>query len=106
MPSHDTTVLDEDGDLQLEIISGGDKCGSLLVSSKALSMTSSVFRHMLFGGFAESKPAHGEWKATVHDDIHCMSIVLNIIHLKSSISFFIASIVIAYYISLEISSYI
>jgi hypothetical protein len=103
MPSHDTTALDEDGDLQLEIISGGDKCGSLLVSSKALSMTSSVFRHMLFGGFAESKPAHGEWKATVHDDdIHC---VLNIIHL-TSISFFIASIVIAYYISLEISSYI
>lgn len=84
MSSPDTIVIDKDGDLRLDIVSdGGEKHGSLIVSSKALSLASPVFRRMLFGGFAESKPAYGEWNVALHDDdVHCLSIVLDIIHLN------------------------
>ncbi|KAK1956014.1 hypothetical protein LY78DRAFT_728239 [Colletotrichum sublineola] len=65
-------VLDSRGDLYLQV--GGDvekKPKTYLVCSKALARASTVFEKMLYGGFAESRPAdavHKHWTVELPDD--------------------------------------
>jgi hypothetical protein len=77
-------IIDKYGDLRLEV--GVNCCPepvSFLVCSKALARRSRVFRVMLYGPFAESKPAAdaGEWVVRLPEDSpQAFRIVLNIIH--------------------------
>ncbi|OIW30037.1 hypothetical protein CONLIGDRAFT_644067 [Coniochaeta ligniaria NRRL 30616] len=72
-------IFDDDGDLRL--IVGPDKV-SFIVCSKALARASKIFKHMLFGGFAESKPAdNAEWVVELpEDDVNGMHILMDIVH--------------------------
>ena len=74
--------IDVDGDLRLQV-GAGDEQATLVVCSRALARASPVFKRMLFGGFAESKPAHGEWLVNLPEDmghIDGLIIVMDIIH--------------------------
>jgi hypothetical protein len=80
-----TISFDERGDLRLEIGDADDERGqtSFLVCSRALARTSPVFKAMLFGGYAESKPAHGEWVVQLPDDldhIDGLRVIMDIVH--------------------------
>lgn len=77
-PVQDPTYFDPDGDLQLHI---GPEKSACVVCSRSLSRASPVFKRMLYGGFAESKPAHGEWiVALPEDNQEAMFLLLNIVH--------------------------
>ncbi|KAK8859641.1 hypothetical protein PGQ11_010375 [Apiospora arundinis] len=93
-----TKILDENGDLLLKV--GTTKCvkslfGSLSgshshvladtfrVCSRTMARASPVWKKLLFGGFAESKPKEGEWKVTLPEDSpQAMSTLLGIVHAK------------------------
>ncbi|KAK8062617.1 hypothetical protein PG997_014714 [Apiospora hydei] len=48
-----------------------------------MARASSVWRRMLFGGFAESKPPSGDWVVNLPDDLpQSMSTLLGIVHAK------------------------
>jgi len=75
-------VFDQDGDLRLVIGEGADQV-SCIVCSKSMARASRVFKSMLFGGFAESKPQAKNAKWVVHlpeDDIGAMTVFLHLIH--------------------------
>ncbi|KAH8901911.1 hypothetical protein BR93DRAFT_869279, partial [Coniochaeta sp. PMI_546] len=70
--------IDPDGDLRLEI---GPNNVAFIVCSRALCRASPVFKMMLRGGFAESKPTHGEWLVKLPEDHPgALFILFNIIH--------------------------
>ncbi|KAI3558411.1 hypothetical protein CABS03_02429 [Colletotrichum abscissum] len=80
-------VIDSNGDLYLFV--GEDveeKPKNYLVCSKALARTSTVFRKMLYGGFAESRPHHmdgapRDWTVELPDDRQeALEMLLNISH--------------------------
>ncbi|KAB5545661.1 hypothetical protein GE09DRAFT_1243407 [Coniochaeta sp. 2T2.1] len=72
-------VFDDEGDLQLKV---GRRKITLVVCSKSLARTSPVFKKMLFGGLAESKPAGDvEWVVELpEDDINGMHLLMHIVH--------------------------
>ncbi|OLN86259.1 hypothetical protein CCHL11_04127 [Colletotrichum chlorophyti] len=78
-------VFDPDGDLYLEVGEEADGTPqTYLVCSKALSRASVVFRKMLYGGFAESRPTGGQkaWLVRLpEDDQKPFELMLSIIHL-------------------------
>ncbi|TDZ72080.1 hypothetical protein CTRI78_v001464 [Colletotrichum trifolii] len=82
--SSPTIYLDDTGDLRLRV--GGDideHPQDFVVCSRTLGRSSPVLKMMLFGGFAESRPAEnaGEWTVELPEDAtEAMEIVLNIIH--------------------------
>jgi hypothetical protein len=82
MTEHDQLIFDAEGDLCLVVGEGNDEV-SCLVSSRCLARASRVFKSMLFGGFAESKPlaTGAKWIVRLpEDDINAMAIILHIIH--------------------------
>jgi hypothetical protein len=79
------TYLDSSGDLRLQI---GPEKENYIVCSKTMGRTSTVWKKMLTGGFAESKPLdpETEWVITLpEDNPESMLIVLNIIHSRFSL---------------------
>ncbi|KAK2044248.1 hypothetical protein LZ31DRAFT_566043 [Colletotrichum somersetense] len=74
-------VYDEDGDLTI-LVGPEPDVPQYRVDSKTLSRSSPVFKKMLFGGFAESRPSNGkDW--VVHlpdDDFSSMEIIFSIAH--------------------------
>ncbi|KAI8315812.1 hypothetical protein K4K59_000749 [Colletotrichum sp. SAR11_240] len=73
--------FDTRGDLTLKV--GGKRSAyDFLVCSRTLGRSSPVFQAMLFGGFAESKPADGSaWNVQLPDDDPSpLLLVLSIIH--------------------------
>ncbi|OIW30068.1 hypothetical protein CONLIGDRAFT_644092 [Coniochaeta ligniaria NRRL 30616] len=73
-------VFDSEGDLRFEVGEGVRKI-ACTVCSRSVARASPVFKTMLFGGFAESKPSEGAWVVQLpEDDINAMSILFNIIH--------------------------
>ncbi|KAJ0147409.1 hypothetical protein CTA2_808 [Colletotrichum tanaceti] len=87
--SSPTIYLDESGDLRLCVGADVDEHPQdFVVCSRALGRSSPVLKAMLFGGFAESRPAAdvgggggGEWKVDLPEDsTAAMEIVLNIVH--------------------------
>lgn len=91
------TVLDADGDLLLKV--GTTKCTAMptfargphfhdvaftfRVCSRTLARASPVWKRMLFGGFAESKPNEGDWIVGLPDDSpEAMSTLLGILYAK------------------------
>lgn len=70
--------FDDDGDLYLLV---GAARHSYRVCSRALSRASPVFSRMLYGGFAESKPARGTWTVALpEDNAIAFYTLMNIIH--------------------------
>jgi hypothetical protein len=68
------------GDLRLVV---GEQKAESVVSSEALARASPIFRRMLNGNFAESKPKSGDWVVTLpEDDPYALCFLLNIIHLR------------------------
>jgi hypothetical protein len=84
--SINTTIhLDSSGDLRLQV---GPEQQNYIVCSKTMERTSTVWKKMLSGGFAESKPmnTNTEWVVTLPEDMpKPMLIVLNIIHSRFSL---------------------
>ncbi|OLN88258.1 hypothetical protein CCHL11_00241 [Colletotrichum chlorophyti] len=82
--SSPTIYLDEKGDLRLRVGAEVDEHPQdFVVCSRALGRSSPVLKTMLFGGFAESRPAEngGEWIVDLPEDAtEAMEIVLNIVH--------------------------
>lgn len=79
------TYLDSSGDLRLQV---GPEKENYVVCSKTMERTSAVWKKMLNGGFAESKPLNpeSEWIVTLPEDKpEPMLIVLNIIHSRFSL---------------------
>ncbi|KAK2729033.1 nuclear pore protein-like protein [Colletotrichum kahawae] len=74
-------VYDSDGDLILLV---GPKMTRFRVCSKTLARSSPVFKRMLYGNFAESKPSVGtNWVVRLPEDVaRAMAIFLSIIHGK------------------------
>ncbi|KAI8315813.1 hypothetical protein K4K59_000750 [Colletotrichum sp. SAR11_240] len=72
--------FDPIGDLTLRV--GEDVVAyEFIVCSRTLSRWSPVFRTMLFGGFAESRPADAAWSVSLPEDLpSAMFLVLSIIH--------------------------
>ncbi|OIW30062.1 hypothetical protein CONLIGDRAFT_669810 [Coniochaeta ligniaria NRRL 30616] len=82
-PFSEIIIFDPDGDLELQVKCKDDFHGhvSWRVCSKALARASPIFKRMLYGSFAESKPAAGKWVVTLNErDYHSLDIVMNIIH--------------------------
>lgn len=80
-----TIYLDSSGDLRLQV---GPEQQNYVVCSKTMERTSTVWKKMLSGGFAESKPSNTntEWVVTLpEDEPEPMLIVLNIIHSRFSL---------------------
>ncbi|EFQ30174.1 hypothetical protein CGRA01v4_00442 [Colletotrichum graminicola] len=77
--SNELLVYDEDGDLTIRV---GPSLSPFRVDSKTVSRSSLVFRRMLFGGFAESRPTDGsDWVVDLPDDGRdSMEILFGIIH--------------------------
>jgi hypothetical protein len=76
--SQETTYFDPDGDLNLHV---GPDAMTYVVCSRSLSRASQVFKKMLYGGFAESKPAQGDWNVQLPDDDPAgLRILFSIIH--------------------------
>ena len=77
------TCMDPDGDVTLEL-SGSDAQFSLLVSSKALTLASSVFKAMFNSGFKESLSNRaGSGKHSValpDDDVEAFTLLCHIFH--------------------------
>ncbi|KAJ3961874.1 hypothetical protein N0V92_001438 [Colletotrichum tropicale] len=72
--------FDPIGDLTLRVGEDG-VAYEFVVCSRTLSRWSPVFRTMLFGGFAESKPADAAWSVSLPEDLpSAMFLVLSIIH--------------------------
>ena len=72
------TYLDPDGDLRLEV---GPERTAFMVDSRALARASLVWKRMLFGGFAESRPANGPWVVSFpEDEPQALRLLLAIIH--------------------------
>ena len=79
-----TIFLDSSGDLRLQV---GPKQQDYVVCSKTMERTSTVWKKMLSGGFAESKPLNTDTKWVValpEDKPEPMLVVLNIIHSRFS----------------------
>lgn len=73
-------VLDDLGDLRLEV---GEHKKAFIVCSRAMARSSPVFRSMLYGGYAESKPTEGQWVVHLPEDNDmAFAVILNIIHLR------------------------
>ncbi|KAJ4996044.1 hypothetical protein K4K48_009125 [Colletotrichum sp. SAR 10_66] len=72
--------FDTRGDLTLRV--GKDEAAyEFVVCSRTLGRSSAVFQAMLFGGFAESKPAHAAWTVQIPEDLPSPTfLVLSIIH--------------------------
>lgn len=72
-------AYDNDGDLVLHV---GSRPSKYRVCSKTLARSSPVFKKMLFGGFAESRPSgSAEWIVELPDDrSKAMGTFLSIIH--------------------------
>ncbi|KAB5562997.1 hypothetical protein GE09DRAFT_1274820 [Coniochaeta sp. 2T2.1] len=71
-------VFDDNGDLRLEV---GPEKNPMIVCSRAMARASPVFKRMLFGGFKESKPTHGDWVVPLPDEgPDGFAIILSIIH--------------------------
>ncbi|KAK1992788.1 hypothetical protein LX36DRAFT_694070 [Colletotrichum falcatum] len=72
-------VYGEDGDLTIRVGPGLD---AFRVDSKTLSRSSVVFKKMLFGGFAESRPSDGsDWVVDLpDDDSYAMEVLFRIAH--------------------------
>jgi hypothetical protein len=80
-----TIYLDSSGDLRLQV---GPEQQNYIVCSKTMERTSTVWKKMLSGGFAESKPLNTdtEWVVILPEDKPVpMLIVLNIIHSRFSL---------------------
>ncbi|KAF5495231.1 hypothetical protein CGCS363_v010130 [Colletotrichum siamense] len=72
--------FDPIGDLTLRVGEDG-VAYEFVVCSRTLSRWSPVFRTMLFGGFAESRPADAVWSVSLPEDLpSAMFLVLSIIH--------------------------
>ncbi|KAJ5018025.1 hypothetical protein K4K57_006601 [Colletotrichum sp. SAR 10_99] len=72
--------FDPIGDLTLSVGEDG-VAYEFVVCSRTLSRWSPVFRTMLFGGFAESRPAEAAWSVSLPEDLpSAMFLVLSIIH--------------------------
>lgn len=77
-PAQNPTYFDPNGDLRLKVGPDNVTC---VVCSRSLSRVSPVFKAMLYGSFAESKPTHGEWiVALPEDNQEAMFLLLNIVH--------------------------
>jgi hypothetical protein len=82
------TIIDKNGDVLLQL--GGKDSGlalNLLVSSRTLSLASSVFRAMFNGHFAEGQDLSSASPRVVplpDDDSRLMEILCNIFHLRMS----------------------
>ncbi|GKT46624.1 uncharacterized protein ColSpa_06805 [Colletotrichum spaethianum] len=64
-------TYDKDGDLTVRV---GPKLKPYRIDSKTLCRSSPIFKKMLYGGFAESRPSNGsDWTIALPDD-HCRSI--------------------------------
>lgn len=77
---HNLKILsfDDTGELILENRTPKTSCR---VCPKTLARVSPFFKAMLYAGFAESKPQHGDWVVRLPEDkITGCSIILNIIH--------------------------
>ncbi|KAH9240210.1 hypothetical protein K456DRAFT_1930656 [Colletotrichum gloeosporioides 23] len=74
-------VYDSDGDLMLHV---GPEMARFRVCSKSLARSSPVFKRMLYGSFAESKPSDdAKWVVRLPEDgARAMAIFLSIIHGK------------------------
>ncbi|KAF4482099.1 hypothetical protein CGGC5_v010237 [Colletotrichum fructicola Nara gc5] len=74
-------VYDSDGDLMVHV---GPEMARFRVCSKTLARSSPVFKRMLYGNFAESKPSVGaNWVVRLPEDgARAMAIFLSIIHGK------------------------
>lgn len=80
-----TIYLDSSGDLRLQV---GPEQQNYVVCSKTMQHISTVWKTMLSGGFAESKPldTDTEWVVSLpKDKSKPMLIVLNIIHSRFSL---------------------
>ncbi|KAK1963416.1 hypothetical protein LY78DRAFT_641532 [Colletotrichum sublineola] len=76
---NELVVYDKDGDLTIRV---GSRLRPYRVDSKTLSRSSPVFKRMLFGGFAESRPSDGgDWVVDLPDDRSAsMEILFRIVH--------------------------
>jgi len=71
--------FDDTGELMLEI--GTTRATLCRVCPRALARVSPVFKTMLYGGFAESKPEEGDWVVRFPEDkITGFALMLDIIH--------------------------
>lgn len=77
-----TVIVEEDGDLHLDVGHEGGELTTYVVCSRALARHSPVFKAMLFGDFAEARPTDGsQWIVEVSEDNREMfPIFLNIVH--------------------------
>ncbi|KAF5510770.1 hypothetical protein CGCS363_v002497 [Colletotrichum siamense] len=77
-----TVIVEEDGDLHLDVGREGGEPTTYVVCSRALARHSPVFKAMLFGDFAEARPTEGsQWIVEVSEDNREMfPIFLNIVH--------------------------
>ncbi|OIW22434.1 hypothetical protein CONLIGDRAFT_638350 [Coniochaeta ligniaria NRRL 30616] len=70
--------FDPDGELHLEV--GSEKV-AYVVCPRSLARASPVFKRMLYGGFAEARPADGNWRVQLPDDNpEALALLLNIVH--------------------------
>ncbi|KAF9878375.1 hypothetical protein CkaCkLH20_03867 [Colletotrichum karsti] len=78
----ETVVVDQDGDLRLRVGSAPNRVATFVICSKTVGRVSPVFKRMLFGNFAEARPANDEeWVVELpDDDSNTFEIYLNIIH--------------------------
>ncbi|KDN59970.1 hypothetical protein CSUB01_10311 [Colletotrichum sublineola] len=79
-------TFDPDGDLYLHVGTDVEPLTkTYLVCSKALSRASRVFKKMLYGCFAESRPSDGKYAWTVdlpEDRQEALELMLHIIHVN------------------------
>lgn len=66
-PPRPTLTFDLEGDLHL-FVGDGPAQQEMIVDSRALCRTSTVFRAMLKGPYIEGKPDQRQWKVTLPDD--------------------------------------
>lgn len=70
--------FDPDGELYLEV---GPEKVVYVVCPRSLARASPVSKRMLYGGFAEAKPATGDWRVPLpEDNPEALELLLNIIH--------------------------
>ncbi|KAJ4417731.1 hypothetical protein N0V82_006005 [Gnomoniopsis sp. IMI 355080] len=80
-PPSNATVVDKDGDLYIVV---GSEKRAFQVDSRALVRVSSVWKSMLTGNWAESRPSVGAWIVNFpSDDPYAIEILLHIIHLNT-----------------------
>ncbi|KAK0667808.1 hypothetical protein QBC41DRAFT_323229 [Cercophora samala] len=78
---HNPHVLDDDGDLLLAVGTASEQT-TFKVDASALRRASPVWKAMLFGPWAESKPMDGsKWVVELpEDDVQALTVMLGIIH--------------------------